>query len=226
VRAQLIVDLIQWQFPERFQIEGYYDDRPTEDRKGPGGHPVLGTFADGYREMPRLDRRAVIATGSRSSTIGCRALAELRSRGVAVASLISPSAFVSPSAILGENALVFPGVFVGAQVRVGDLFCAHGGVVVEHHCNIGHNIMMGPRGALSGFVSVASHCFLGAGCAVHPERMIGRGTLIGAGSVVVRDIPPHVIARGAPAAVARTVRPGDDVPSPDEIDSLSQIGFN
>jgi len=226
VRAQLITDLIEWQFADRFHIEGYYDDHPAEDQKGPGGRPIFGTFEDGFRETARLDRRAIIATGSRSSAQGCRALAELRSRGVAIASLVSPSAFVSPSAILGENAVVFPGVFVGAQARVGVLFCAHGGAVVEHHCELGHNIMMGPRGALSGFVNVESHSFLGAGCAVHPERMIGRGSLIGAGSVVVKDIPPHVIARGAPATVARKVRPGDDVPSPDEIKSLAQIGFN
>jgi sugar O-acyltransferase (sialic acid O-acetyltransferase NeuD family) len=226
VRAQLIADLIDWQFADVFRIEGYYDDHPPADGTGPGGFPIFGTFADGVRDMPRLDRRAIIATGTRSSVRGCRVLAELRAHTVPIASLISPAALVSPSAVFGDNAVVFPGVFIGANVRIGDLFCAHGGAVVEHHSELGHNVMMGPRGALSGFVNVASHCFLGAGCAVHPERLIGRGSMIGAGSVVVRDIPPHVIARGAPAAVARPVRPGDDVPTPDEVLALSQIGFN
>jgi sugar O-acyltransferase (sialic acid O-acetyltransferase NeuD family) len=226
VRAQLIADLIQWQFADEYRIEGYYDDHPNADRTGPGGLPVFGTFADGLREMPSLDRRAIIATGSRTSARGCRTLAELRSRGVSAVSLVSPAAMVSPSAVLGDNAVVFPGVFIGAKVRIGDLFCAHGGAVVEHHCELGHNVMMGPRGALSGFVTVASHSFLGAGCAAHPERVIGRGSLIGAGSVIVRDIPPHVVACGSPAVALRAIRAGDDVPLPEEVLALAQIGFN
>jgi sugar O-acyltransferase (sialic acid O-acetyltransferase NeuD family) len=226
VRAQLIADLIAWQFADSFCIEGYYDDYPAADHKGPGGYPVFGSFADGVRDMPRIDRRAIIAAGTKSSARGCRILDELRSHGVPVASLVSPAAMVSPSAVIGDNAVIFPGAYIGANVRVGDLFCAHGGAVVEHHSELGHNVMMGPRGALSGFVRVASHCFLGAGCAVHPERTIGRGSLIGAGSVVVRNIPSHVVAHGAPAAVARPVRPGDEVPLPDEVLALTQIGFN
>ncbi len=60
------------------------------------------------------------------------------------ARLIAPTAHVSPSATIGENALVFGGVFIGSEVTIGRLFTAHGGTVVEHHCTLGHNILLGP----------------------------------------------------------------------------------
>ena len=45
--------------------------------------------------------------------------------------------------------------------------------------------------------------WLGAGCVVLPGVTIGRGTIVGAGSVVVGDLPPMCLAAGVPARVLR-----------------------
>ena len=44
---------------------------------------------------------------------------------------------------------------------------------------------------------------------VVPGVKIGDGAVIGAGSVVTRDIPDHVIAAGVPARVIRAIHPGE-----------------
>jgi acetyltransferase EpsM len=193
IRASVVVDLIGWQFADQFRVEGYYDDRLIPGGKGPGGFPIPGTFADGLAEMPRLDRWAFVAAGTRTSAGGCRVFWELRSRGVQIASLVSSAAHVSPTAGIGENALVFPGSYVGTQVRVGHLFCAHGGSVVEHHGQLGHNVLLGPGVSIASSCQIGSHSFLGAGATMIPERRVGPGTLLGAGSLMVRDIPAHVV---------------------------------
>ena len=46
---------------------------------------------------------------------------------------------------------------------------------------------------------------IGAGCVLLPGITIGEGALIGAGSVVSRDIPPNSVAYGNPAQVHKTV---------------------
>jgi UDP-N-acetylbacillosamine N-acetyltransferase len=48
---------------------------------------------------------------------------------------------------------------------------------------------------------------VGIGATVVGKTRIGSGTIIGAGAVVVDDIPDGVVARGAPARVIRKVRP-------------------
>jgi acetyltransferase-like isoleucine patch superfamily enzyme len=53
------------------------------------------------------------------------------------------------------------------------------------------------------FVEIQDDVFLGFGTVVLPNVVIGRGAVIGANSVVATDIPPYVIAAGAPARVLR-----------------------
>ncbi|MBE0416055.1 MAG: hypothetical protein IBX36_05925 [Dehalococcoidia bacterium] len=50
-----------------------------------------------------------------------------------------------------------------------------------------------------GPVIIEEYAFVGLNCVVLPGVRIGRGAVIGAGSVVTRDIPPYTIAVGIPA---------------------------
>jgi maltose O-acetyltransferase len=54
-------------------------------------------------------------------------------------------------------------------------------------------------------VTIGSDVWLGGGTIVCPGVTIGAGTTIGAGSIVVRDVPPGVIAAGNPCRVIRPV---------------------
>jgi maltose O-acetyltransferase len=54
-------------------------------------------------------------------------------------------------------------------------------------------------------VTVADGVWLGAGAIVCPGVSIGENTVVGAGSVVTRDLPPGVVAYGNPARVAREI---------------------
>jgi sugar O-acyltransferase (sialic acid O-acetyltransferase NeuD family) len=220
VRASLILDLVTWQFADRFRIEGYYDDRLPVGSPGPGGFPVLGTVEQGLAEMPGLDRSAFVALGTRAAARAWSVFLQLDAVSVCLPSLIAPSAYLSPSARVGKNCMVVPGVFIGCDVRIGNLAVAHGGAVVEHHSSVGNNVLLGPGVSIASGVRIAHHVFLGAGCSVVPERAIGTGTLVGAGSVVTRDLPAHVVAYGQPAAAVRPTRGGDEVLLEVELRSL------
>jgi maltose O-acetyltransferase len=52
-------------------------------------------------------------------------------------------------------------------------------------------------------VSIGDGAWLGAGVIVCPGVTIGENTVVGAGGVVVRDLPPGVLAVGNPARVVR-----------------------
>src|ERR687895_162075 len=54
--------------------------------------------------------------------------------------------------------------------------------------------------------TIGARAQLGAGVTVLPFVTVGSGALIGAGSVVTRDIPPDVIAFGCPAVVVRATK--------------------
>jgi acetyltransferase-like isoleucine patch superfamily enzyme len=54
-------------------------------------------------------------------------------------------------------------------------------------------------------INVADHCFIGAHCVLLPGARIGVGTIVGSGSVVTGEIPPGVVAVGAPARPIKSV---------------------
>ncbi|WP_346770733.1 DapH/DapD/GlmU-related protein [Luteipulveratus flavus] len=52
-------------------------------------------------------------------------------------------------------------------------------------------------------ITIGDNVWLGGGVIVCPGVTIGADTVVGAGSVVVRDLPPKVVAVGSPARVVR-----------------------
>ena len=55
------------------------------------------------------------------------------------------------------------------------------------------------------WITIEDDVWLGAGVIVLPEITIGEGSIIGAGAVVTKDVPPHCVAVGNPARVIKKV---------------------
>jgi len=54
-------------------------------------------------------------------------------------------------------------------------------------------------------ITIGDNVWLGSGAIVLPGVRIGANTVVGAGAVVTRDLPPDVVAVGNPARVLRTI---------------------
>ena len=90
-------------------------------------------------------------------------------------------------------------------IRVGDN-CMFGPNVVI--ATAGHPILPALREQglqYNAPVRIGKNCWLGAGALVMPGVTIGDNSVIGAGSVVTRDIPSNVVAAGNPCRVLRPV---------------------
>ena len=61
-------------------------------------------------------------------------------------------------------------------------------------------------------VSIGDYVWIGMNCLILKGVSIGEGAMIGAGSVVTRDVPPFCLAAGAPARVLRRLGPEDAMP--------------
>lgn len=56
-------------------------------------------------------------------------------------------------------------------------------------------------------ITIEDDCWIGSGAIVLPGVTIGRGTTVGAGSVVTKSLPPYVLAVGNPCRVIRQLEP-------------------
>lgn len=99
----------------------------------------------------------------------------------------------------------FGGLTIGNDVRIG----SHCAVLSSSHRFESTDVTIREQGVLASATVIEDDVWLGAGCTVIGGVRIGRGSIIGAGSVVTRDVPPWSIATGVPAKVVRSRRPAD-----------------
>lgn len=103
---------------------------------------------------------------------------------------------IHPSAVVSEYA----SVDMGTVVMKGQLFklrqlCKHciinTGASVDHDCNIADFVHISPHATLCGDVTVGEGSWIVAATTILPGVKIGKWCVIGAGSVVTKDIPDY-----------------------------------
>jgi sugar O-acyltransferase (sialic acid O-acetyltransferase NeuD family) len=121
--------------------------------------------------------------------------------GLGFATIVHPTAHVSSSALLDEGVLVGAGAIVAAHSHVGPHALLNRGVLVGHHAEIDAHASVMPGANLAGSCSIGERAFVGMGALVLNNVRVGRLAVVGAGSVVTRDVPDGVQVRGVPARV-------------------------
>lgn len=140
--------------------------------------------------------------------IGCNMLRQqmanmVLNMGYDLVNAISPNAMISPSVRIGNGVAVMTGAIINAASDIQDLTIVNTGATIDHDCKIGIGAHIGPQCALAGNVTVGNLSFLGVGSKVIPGIQIGPESILGAGSVVTRNIPGRVTAVGIPAKIIK-----------------------
>jgi maltose O-acetyltransferase len=133
----------------------------------------------------------------------------------------------------GDSAWIQPPFFCdyGSNIHLGQRVYFNFNCVVLDVCEvrIGEFTMFGPavqiytathpldaaqrrKSEFAKPIEIGSDCWIGGGSIILPGVKIGSKTVIGAGSVVTRDLPGAVVAAGNPCRVLRELGEGDELP--------------
>lgn len=113
--------------------------------------------------------------------------------------LIHPSVIYSDRVSFGEGSIICAGTIITVDIKIGK----H--VIINLDATIGHDAVLGdyttvlPSVNVSGFVETGECVSIGTGSAIIQGVKIGANTTIGAGAVVVKDLPANCTAVGVPA---------------------------
>lgn len=83
------------------------------------------------------------------------------------------------------------------QIGSNNLFMAY--THVAHDCMVGSHCILANGASIAGHVHVGDHAIIGGMSGVHQFCHIGAHSFIGANSLILKDIPPYVMASGQPA---------------------------
>jgi acetyltransferase-like isoleucine patch superfamily enzyme len=126
---------------------------------------------------------------------------------------------------IGPFVEVQRGATIGARCKISSHAFICEGVTIEDEVFVGHHVCFvndrAPRavtkdGRIKGDhdwtcepTRVARRAAIGSGAVILCGVTIGEGSLVGAGSVVTRDVPPGMVVVGNPARVLRPVHEGE-----------------
>ncbi|MHB8647369.1 MAG: NeuD/PglB/VioB family sugar acetyltransferase, partial [Thermomicrobiales bacterium] len=190
--TKVVADLLRCQGTS---VIGFLDDNPATWGSTRLGLPVLGGIAMYREHLPCglilgigdiATRKAIVERlGPRARALWCNA--------------IHPRATLAASVRPGRGVMVAAGAVVNPDVVLGDHSVVNTGATVDHDCVIGAYAHIGPGVHLAGGVHICRDALIGIGACITPWLTVGDGAVVGAGSVVVGDVPSHVTVKGVPA---------------------------
>jgi UDP-perosamine 4-acetyltransferase len=176
---------------------GFLDANPQLRGRKVDGVRVLGGLAD----LPSLRAdgidSAIVAIGD-NATRNMYAQT-LTSHGFRLVNAIHPKAAIADTAKLGTNIVIAAGAVICAHCRISDSCIVNTASIVDHESFIGRATHICPGSRLAGRVIVEDFAFVGIGATVVQCLTIGRGSTVGAGAVVLRNVEPFTTVVGVPA---------------------------
>lgn len=122
---------------------------------------------------------------------------------------IHPSATVGKDVTIGEGTVIMPGTIVNANCTIGTHCILNTNSSLDHDSVMENFSSLAPRVCTGGNLLLRSFSAICLGANVIEGITIDTHTVIGAGSLVIKDIESRVLAFGNPAEVVRERKIGE-----------------
>ncbi|MFC2001728.1 acetyltransferase [Chloroflexota bacterium] len=185
----------------QWDILGFIDENPANHGKSLCDLPVLGDFS-WFRNVNPQSVKVICGIGNNKTRE--KIVEKAKSLNLEFCSIIEPSVKMSSYVEHGEGVVIASGNVITTQVRFGNHVFVNLANTIGHDTILYDFVNLAPGNNVSGNVTLEEGVYLGTGCAVKQQITIGKWSTVGAGSVVLNDIPPHSIAVGVPAKVIKT----------------------
>lgn len=189
-----IIECINKITPE-WKIEGFLDDNEMLHGKVLNGYEVLGdcNFIDTIN-----DEIWVVCTIG-DSCVRKRIVNKIMKKpNIHFATIIAPTAIIPNTVIIGEGTIIASGTISSVNVTIG----SH--VIINMNCTIGHDttvldfVTLRPGANIAGNVLLEECVDVGIGAGILQNLKIRHDTVLGGGTIVVKNVEPHQIVVGIP----------------------------
>ena len=128
--------------------------------------------------------------------------------------------------IIGNNVSIGTGTIIEHHIKIGNNVRIHSGAFIPEYSVLEDDVWIGPKVILTNaryphssktkeFLAgpfIKTGAMIGANATILPGVCIGEGALVGAGSVVTKDVPAETVVAGCPAKFVSYI---DDLKHPD-----------
>jgi sugar O-acyltransferase (sialic acid O-acetyltransferase NeuD family) len=180
-------------------VYGFLDDNKDLHGKEIGELSVLGiTEDDGFLKLIGKKCDAFVAAETAKERKFLRELL-LERRKVMPSNAIHRDASISAYAFIGHGNLISAGSRISAFAKLGTGNLIFPNVVIESKAILGDDVQVGSGSIVGMEVEIEDGAFIGAGVTLIQGVKIGKNASVGAGSVVMADVPAKARVFGVPA---------------------------
>ena len=193
--VQMLIEQIN-QVHNQYEFIGFFDDNL---KKGTiiNNYPVLGNVND--INTIDYDLNIVFAIGN--PNIKKKISLQITNQHIYYPILIHPNVQIGDFVSIGEGSIITAGVIITSNISIGKHVILNLQSTVGHDAKIGHFCSFMPSVNISGEVNIEDLVYVGTGAIIINQKNIGKWTTIGAGAVIIRDVPDGVTVVGNPGRI-------------------------
>jgi sugar O-acyltransferase (sialic acid O-acetyltransferase NeuD family) len=172
-------------------------DQSRDENETVLGVPIIGEMSSYLRYIQ--SNHFLIAIGDNATRMNHFMAIQLKNGNFTT--LVHPDAKIDDSASLGLGCVVAQSAIICPNAQLGRNVIVNSRALIEHDCKVESHAHIGPDASLAGKVTVKEGAFIGLRAIVKDGIQIGKWAKVGAGAVVVSDVPDGATVVGNPARI-------------------------
>ena len=184
-------------------IIGFLDDDPKYENQIIRGIPVLGPTSK-LDTLMKTDGVEAVYCPLGDNKLRVKFLSKAKELGYKTPNYIHPSAIISPHVTIGEGVYILLGTTIMPHTVIKNYVMISMGIHLAHHCVLEEGVFLSTGCNFGASIHAHKYAYCGISSTIKTGiHELGEDCLIGAGAVVIRDVPERAVMVGVPAKVLR-----------------------
>jgi len=196
------IDLVESCGYKPIGLYHYNDERTGENIHG---IPILDSNSNLFRRESLAGLNFEISVGN--NKIRTELAKKIREKGGNIPTLIHPSSIVSKYAFIDTGVIIHANSVIQADASIGMDSVISYNVSVTHNSCIDRGCYLAAGSTIGAYISIQDHVLIGQAANIVSGKLeyIGHDSIVGAGSVVVKNVEPFSIVAGNPAILIKSI---------------------
>ena len=187
-----------------YKIAGLYHYNDQRIGENIQGIPIIASNFDLFKKKSLEGMNFAISVGD--NKIRSELANKIREKGGKTLTLIHPTAVVSKYAAISEGVVIHANSVVQADVIIKKDTVISYNTSVTHTSFIGEACYLAFNSSIGAYVKIQDHVFIGQSASIVSGKLeyVGYNSIVGAGSVVIKNVEPNSVVAGNPAKLIKS----------------------
>jgi len=169
-------------------------------------YPIIGSHSTLFQYENLEGKNFILSMGD--NKIRADLAEKIRNRGGKIPTIVHPSAVVSKYSEIDEGVVIHANSVIQPDTSIGKDTVISYNVSVSHTSSIGRYCYLAFGSCIGAYVNIGNFVLVGQAASIVSGKVhyIGNNSIIGAGSVVIKNVEENQVVAGNPAKVISTLK--------------------